>query len=122
MTNFNDGKDWLKSQLLNQELLNGVSCPKCGSNYRFNIEATTWFVVSDKGADEHAPIQVFNDSRIQCRNCQEMGTVQVFKARACAQCSKELDPVSLGAGFKPKYGKNNFCSLNCKEEFIRHDN
>ena len=62
----------------NTNCLAGIKCPKCGSEDRFKIEATTIFEVTDDGTDVHEDVEWDDDSYIECMECGLSGKIKDF--------------------------------------------
>ena len=55
-------------------------CPRCGQSEHFSIEATSTFDVNAEGAEQIGDIEWNDPSRIQCPDCDQIGTVAEFVA------------------------------------------
>lgn len=62
----------------NDNCLDEIRCPRCGSERKFDIEATTIATVLDDGVDETHDMEWGDNSSITCRNCSHAGTVADF--------------------------------------------
>jgi len=66
---------------VNTNVLEGFRCPKCGSDDRFRIEATTMFDVTDDGTEQlESSVDWSDESYCECRTCAHYGTVKDFKS------------------------------------------
>lgn len=54
---------------MNENVLAGVRCPKCGSPAPFRIVATCWALVFDDGVDESCEYEWDGDSLCECQTC-----------------------------------------------------
>ena len=65
----------------NENVLEGIRCPKCGSTARFNIWATALFTdVTDDGSTDFIDMQWDEESAITCVACKHEGIIETFTA------------------------------------------
>jgi hypothetical protein len=62
----------------NNNCLEGMGCPNCGSEGPFKIEAVSTFTVSDDGTEDHGDVEWDDESFCQCEDCDHKGTVADF--------------------------------------------
>lgn len=62
----------------NNNCLEGMRCPKCGSYGPFGIVGSTLFKVHDDGTDGHGDIEWDGRSYCECMECQHSGTKDDF--------------------------------------------
>jgi len=62
----------------NENCLEGMRCPKCGSYGPFDIYANCTFRVDDYGAEQSGDVAWDDDSRCWCYDCQHGGDVKGF--------------------------------------------
>jgi ribosomal protein L37E len=68
----------------NDNCLEGMKCPRCGSEEPFNISAKACFKVFDDGTDSFGAVDWDDDSVCECVNCNLRGFVCEFKkCKAC---------------------------------------
>jgi hypothetical protein len=65
--------------MANTNCLEGMACPKCGSEGPFKIECKTYFEVYDSGTGDHEDVVWDEDSLIECMECHHDGTVFDFR-------------------------------------------
>lgn len=71
--------DSIKRRLTkNENCLEEISCPKCGSTGPFHINGVANFLVSDDGSSEFTDLDWDGDSFIGCPGCNHSGTVKDF--------------------------------------------
>jgi len=63
----------------NENCLNGMKCPECGSEAPFRIAASSWFKVFDDGTDSHEDVEWDEDSCCECWDCHFSGKVADFR-------------------------------------------
>ena len=63
----------------NNNCLDGIRCPKCGSQEPFQIVAMSTFLVYDSGTDGHADVEWNDDSPIRCKKCDCTGQIRDFR-------------------------------------------
>lgn len=74
---------------MNDNCLDGIACPVCGSEGPFHIVATATFLVYDSGTDYFEGVDWDDSAGIACGECGETGTVGCFKGRTSAQSEDE---------------------------------
>jgi DNA-directed RNA polymerase subunit RPC12/RpoP len=62
----------------NENALEDMACPGCGSRGRFAIAVTTTAIFDDLGSDDVGDLEYENDSSCTCRECGHAGTVADF--------------------------------------------
>lgn len=62
----------------NTNCLEGIRCPKCGSDKRFNIAVTVWAEFTDNGSETYGDNEHDENSAIQCCECDHAATVYDF--------------------------------------------
>ena len=65
--------------MANTNVLEGMACPKCGSEGPFNILITALATVYDDGTDEQFDTEWDEDSRCDCIACGYSGKVWNFE-------------------------------------------
>jgi hypothetical protein len=65
--------------MANTNCLDGMKCPKCGSEGPFKIAGTALFTVSDEGTEEYGDVEWDNNSYCHCPECDLDGIVYSFK-------------------------------------------
>jgi DNA-directed RNA polymerase subunit RPC12/RpoP len=63
----------------NVNCLEGMACPKCGSEEPFYISATATFLVYDDGTVSHAEVEWEQEASIKCDSCGHLGVVADFQ-------------------------------------------
>ena len=63
----------------NENCLEGIQCPHCGSDEPFEILVTAFMRVTDEGTDDYHDVDWDDSSRIQCLECRREGCVRDFK-------------------------------------------
>jgi hypothetical protein len=63
---------------MNDGCLEGMSCPKCGSEGPFAILCTALFHVSDEGTEDHGDVEWDDESFCRCKACGHQATVGDF--------------------------------------------
>lgn len=58
---------------MNSNCLAGCRCPKCGSEGPFQVVATSVFLVSDAGTEDHRDVEYDADSPAYCSVCDWAG-------------------------------------------------
>lgn len=66
--------------MANTNVLEGIACPVCGFQERFDIEATSMFAFTDDGAEDFGDVEFSEASEIQCGQCGHYGYVKEFEA------------------------------------------
>ena len=110
---------------MNSNCLEGMRCPKCGSEEPFFIEVRTQMLMWDEGSDYHTDLDHDDASFCRCYNCDREGTVADFKIKEenddygeaqCPECGgmdvKEvMVPDNVGKGMH-----EGFWCYDCNEE------
>lgn len=65
---------------LNENCLDGIWCPLCGSTGPFDIRGSGWMTVCDDGVHRIEEVDWEDDSRCICRDCHHQGVVSDFQA------------------------------------------
>ena len=65
----------------NTNCLDGMQCPKCGSEGPFWIDATARFLVSDDGTEEYQDVAWQSRNGCECAACQHRGVAVDFTAK-----------------------------------------
>lgn len=73
---------------MNENCLEGVSCPKCGQDKRFWIEGEAMFDVTDDGTTEFQDVEWDDDSLCRCRECGHQGILAAFKSEGVAAITR----------------------------------
>jgi hypothetical protein len=63
----------------NENCLEGMACPHCGSEGPFEIAGKSWFKVYDDGTDEFSDVEWDEDSACVCCSCNQQGLVKDFR-------------------------------------------
>ena len=63
----------------NTNCLDGMRCPKCGSEEPFRIAVQTIMTVYDTGTEEQEDTEWEDDSYCSCKKCEWEGTVLSFQ-------------------------------------------
>ena len=88
---------------MNNNVLAGISCPKCGSVDSFKIYASATFTVHDYGTGHFETVEWDDSAPIECLGCHHHGKVAEFhvKTPSCMELLLQLvetfppaDPVS----------------------------
>jgi hypothetical protein len=67
--------------MTNENCLDGIKCPACGTEDTFRIEVTTMATVTDDGAEvDHGDMDWDETSYAECANCHQHGKLSHFKA------------------------------------------
>ena len=64
--------------MANQNCLQGMKCPECGSEEPFTISAHCWVDMTDEGSDEVRDLEWDNDSTCVCGACGHAALVGDF--------------------------------------------
>lgn len=65
--------------MTNDNVLQGIACPKCNSEGPFNIVATAMFLcVGDDGTGDYENVEWNEESDITCCSCSHNGIVEDF--------------------------------------------
>lgn len=64
---------------MNTNCLEGMRCPKCGSEGPFAIEAKAVFEVHDDGTECYRDVEWEDDSFCECMDCGHWALVENFK-------------------------------------------
>lgn len=64
----------------NMSCLEGIKCPKCGQETKFEIEVNTMTMVTDEGTYETRDIEWSYDSSVICPKCGKEGRLWQFTA------------------------------------------
>lgn len=62
----------------NDNCLNNIACPECGSRDRFRIEMKSIFTLRDDGTDGYEDTDWGQNAYCQCGECQHEGKVRDF--------------------------------------------
>jgi hypothetical protein len=74
-----DGIVEIDSELYNENCLEAMRCPQCGSLGPFKITVTTVLLVDDEGIDNEGIDNMWDkQSRCECRDCYNVGTAADF--------------------------------------------
>lgn len=65
--------------MANTNCLDGMRCPKCGSEEPFDIDVTTSVRMYDSGDDGHGDLYWDDESHCACCKCGCAGTVGEFR-------------------------------------------
>ena len=85
----------------NNNCLEGVRCPKCSSDEKFDISAHTIATVTDSGTEETGDIEWNDDSECTCHACGYSGELRDFREDP-EEIEKETDDCDrLDSGMKP---------------------
>ena len=71
--------------MTNDNCLEGLRCPACGSEGPFHIECLAVFLVYDSGTEDHSGVDWSGDSHCDCADCCHHGTVGDFTLADNAQ-------------------------------------
>jgi len=63
----------------NKNCLEGIECPRCGSQGPFRIACTSMMDVEDDGTGDCEDIEWDDKSYCECRNCSAYATVRYFR-------------------------------------------
>lgn len=63
----------------NENCLEGLACPQCGSLEPFGIHATCRVVMYDNGSDHATEYDWDDTDHIECETCGHGGTVKSFR-------------------------------------------
>lgn len=63
----------------NTNCLEGMACPKCGSEGPFKIVITAWALMFDDGIEETDESEWDDESPCICHECNHLGTVKDFE-------------------------------------------
>lgn len=63
----------------NENCLDGMRCPDCGSLGAFSIAGRAFFEVSDDGTEDYSDVAWDNTSYCECTDCHFEGVVADFK-------------------------------------------
>ncbi len=64
--------------MTNENCLEGMRCPACGSEGPFYIECLAVFLVYDSGTDDYSGMDWAEDSHCNCDGCCHHATVADF--------------------------------------------
>ena len=64
--------------IVNENCLDGMRCPACQSPGPFWIVASSFFLISDDGVEDHESVEWDAASLCRCHSCDFMATVSVF--------------------------------------------
>ena len=67
--------------MANTGCLEGMNCPKCGSEGPFAIEMSCFGVVYDNGIEDTQDFEWDDTNYCHCKDCGYDGTVRDFKER-----------------------------------------
>ena len=62
----------------NENCLEGIACPQCGSLGPFVITGVANFIVSDDGSSDFTAMDWTPRSSIKCQSCCHFGSVEEF--------------------------------------------
>lgn len=62
----------------NENVLDGMACPKCGNERSFSIAAEVFVVVYDDGIEDYGDAEWTGESYCRCRECDFTATVKDF--------------------------------------------
>ncbi len=65
----------------NENCLEGIQCPKCGSTGPFWIAASAMALVYDDGVEEYQDMEWDKNSTIKCARCDEIGELADFREK-----------------------------------------
>lgn len=65
--------------MANVNCLDGIRCPKCGNEDRFNVVASVLVEVTDDGTGDSWDIEYASDSMPQCATCKHVGKWSDFE-------------------------------------------
>lgn len=68
----------------NTNMLEGMQCPKCGSEGPFRIVCTSTVLIYDDGTDDFEWTNWEPDSWCQCVNCEFAATARDFGLEDCS--------------------------------------
>ena len=63
----------------NTNCLEGMACPECKADKRFNISVQTWAAFEDDGCDSHQGMEYDDASICDCAKCGHTATVGEFR-------------------------------------------
>ncbi len=66
----------------NSNCLEGMACPECDYDKRFDITAITVATITDEGSDDHGDLEYDDTARCVCCGCGHVSTVGVFRGEA----------------------------------------
>ncbi len=65
---------------MNTNCLEGIKCPKCGSEGPFVVEVTTQVMLHDEGSEDYnSDVRWDGDSYIRCVECDHDGQAKEFR-------------------------------------------
>lgn len=67
---------------MNENCLEGMSCPVCGNQEPFEICGSCWFLVFQDGVDEPSEVEWDDSSPCRCPACGHTATVGYFMSDA----------------------------------------
>jgi len=69
----------MTTEKTNNNCLQGIACPKCGSEGPFDISVTCTMTVYDSGSCDNQNEEWTDESCCTCRDCGNAETVKEFK-------------------------------------------
>jgi hypothetical protein len=75
---------------INENCLEDMACPNCGSRGRFAIAVKTTAIFEDIGSEVEGDIEYEDDSKCSCRECEHDGTIEEFTIRDLDQLLTKL--------------------------------
>lgn len=112
---------------MNTNCLEGMKCPKCGSDGPFRIAVTTIAIMYDDGSDSVGDLRNDDSSFCGCEQCGYERNVRAFKQEPTYQCDDcstlyanldQLDPIEdreqrVDAGGEEPSGQCPECGALC---------
>ena len=67
---------------MNTNMIEGWSCPGCGSLGSFLVESKVFVRISDDGIEDYRDVEWDNHNEVHCCACGDWGTVREFQSQS----------------------------------------